>query len=441
MKADLTILFAEDYKKYNISTRGCRDVLEALTPYFWSSVVEEVLQSYRDDLYMSSTRDIDDDNNVGIYVMPRCFSTLENTKKISVKPVIKNPSNLTYNFTTKEEELFRSEDDPNKDVRRRCFFKYGVYPSELVSKKNRKKLERAYKKNKLIKTGKEYTIDSKKYEEYTLPSEIDRIKLYNLFSTDVNGNYLYVKKYMRFTKKVQTKIFKREKEEVYWVNVNSIEWYINEKDNIAISRYNVFSGVPLTLDNHYYGNIEKTYLYEFLNNTFSTEILPLGEYFIEKSIEKIGMDDNNREMFYKIINNDIDILKKYSTETILYYIKEKYSGLKDEECEKIVVGLLKYISLTEDNYFYQEVEQEKELKNIEEEKENKENKISEYKKQMRLNNKTCEEITDDVSKYITSDMTNDEITEMIYSMYPGLKHEELGTILNELNNKPKVLTR
>ena len=153
------------------------------------------------------------------------------------------------------------------------------------------------------------------------------------------------------------------------------------------------------------------------------------------------MDDNNREMFYKIINNDIDILKKYSTETILYYIKEKYSGLKDEECEKIVVGLLKYISLTEDNYFYQEVEQEKELKNIEEEKENKENKISEYKKQMRLNNKTCEEITDDVSKYITSDMTNDEITEMIYSMYPGLKHEELGTILNELNNKPKVLTR
>ena len=155
MKADLTILFAEDYKKYNISTRGCRDVLEALTPYFWSSVVEEVLQSYRDDLYMSSTRDIDDDNNVGIYVMPRCFSTLENTKKISVKPVIKNPSNLTYNFTTKEEELFRSEDDPNKDVRRRCFFKYGVYPSELVSKKNRKKLERAYKKNKLIKTGKE----------------------------------------------------------------------------------------------------------------------------------------------------------------------------------------------------------------------------------------------------------------------------------------------
>ena len=88
MKADLTILFAEDYKKYNISTRGCRDVLEALTPYFWSSVVEEVLQSYRDDLYMSSTRDIDDDNNVGIYVMPRCFSTLENTKKISVKPVI-----------------------------------------------------------------------------------------------------------------------------------------------------------------------------------------------------------------------------------------------------------------------------------------------------------------------------------------------------------------
>lgn len=438
MKADLTILSAEDYDKYNISTRGCMDVLEALTPYFWSSIVEEVLQSYRDDLYMSSTRDIDDDNNVGIYVMPRCFSTLENTKKISVKPVIKKPSNLTYKFIIDEEELFRSEYDPNKDVRRKCFFKYGVYPSELVSKKDRKRLEKAYKKNKLIKTGKEYTIDSKKYEEYTLPSEIDRIKLYNLFSTDVNRNYLKMKKYMRFTKKVQTKIFKKEKEEVYWVEVEPIEWYINEKDNIAISRYNVFSGVPLTLDNHYYGNIEKTYLYEFLNNTFSTEILPLKEYFIEKSMEKIDVSDSVKEIFYEIINEDIDVLKMYQTKNILYYVKEKYSELSDIEYENIVVGLLKYISLTENNYLYQETEQEKELQSSLEEKENKENKIMEYKKQMRLNNKTCEEIADDISKYITSDMTNDEITEAIYTLYPYLKNEELETVLFKIDIKQKV---
>ncbi len=439
-KTEFTILSAEDYKKYNITTRSAQQVFHQMTPYFW------FILAGVGGIYMTSTRDVDDNNNVGIlcsrtYSSDNNFLAIENTERIAVKPVIKNPSSLIYKIETDEISSFRYDDNPNIDVDRNCYFIYGVYPSELVSKKDRKEIEKAYKKNKIFKTGKEYTIISKKYEEYTLPSEIDRIKFYNLFSTDVNRNYLKMKKYIRFTKKVRTKFLKKEKEKVYWVEVKGIEWYSNEKPEIAISRYNVFSGVPLTLDNKYYGIIEKTYLYEYLNSTFSTEILPLKEYLMEKSIEKIGMDDNNREMFYKIINNDIDILKKYSTETILYYIKEKYSGLKDEDYENIVVGLLKYISLTEDNYFYQEVEKEKELKNIEEEKENKENKISEYKKQMRLNNKTCEEITDDVSKYITSDMTNDEITEMIYSMYPGLKHEELGTILNELNNKPKVLTR
>ena len=254
-----------------------------------------------------------------------------------------------------------------------------------------------------------------------------------------------IKKYIRFTKKVQTKIFKREKEEVYWVNVDSIEWYINEKDNIAISRYNVFSGVPLTLDNQYYGNIEKTYLYEFLNNTFSTEILPLGEYFIEKSMEKIDISDSVKEIFYEIINEDIDFLKMYQTKNILYYVKEKYSELKDKDYENIVVGLLKYISLTENNYFYQEVKKEIEKRKLEislkEDKNNAEEKLKKYNDQTRLNNKTCEEIADDVSKYISSNMTIDEITEAIYSMYPYVKHEELTEILNELDNKPKVLVR
>ena len=440
MKADLTILTLDEYDKYNISSCSTCDVFYPFTPDFWS-IVTEVEHDYYKNPYMTSTRDIDDDNNVGIYTMPLYFSTLENTKEISVKPVIKNPSNITYKLITDEILLFHSKDDCNKEVRRNCYFMYGVYPSELVSKKNRKKLERAYKKNKLIKTGKEYTIDSKKYEEYTLPSEFDRIKV----STDVNRNYLKIKKYIRFTKKVQTKIFKREKEEVYWVNVDSIEWYINEKDNIAISRYNVFSGVPLTLDNHYYGNIEKTYLYEFLNNTFSTEILPLGEYFIEKSMEKIDISDSVKEIFYEIINEDIDFLKMYQTKNILYYVKEKYSELKDKDYENIVVGLLKYISLTENNYFYQEVKKEIEKRKLEislkEDKNNAEEKLKKYNDQTRLNNKTCEEIADDVSKYISSNMTIDEITEAIYSMYPYVKHEELTEILNELDNKPKVLVR
>ena len=162
-------------------------------------------------------------------------------------------------------------------------------------------------------------------------------------------------------------------------------------------------------------------------------------------MEKIDISDSVKEIFYEIINEDIDFLKMYQTKNILYYVKEKYSELKDKDYENIVVGLLKYISLTENNYFYQEVKKEIEKRKLEislkEDKNNAEEKLKKYNDQTRLNNKTCEEIADDVSKYISSNMTIDEITEAIYSMYPYVKHEELTEILNELDNKPKVLVR
>ena len=445
-KNEFTILSLDDDSYFPVLNDCTVYAYNNGTPEFWSIVTGTDLE-YK-NAYMTSTREVDDNNNIGINIKysgnksikdALCFSlkqndfktgfiSLENTEKIAVKPVMKDFSYLDYIIKF----------DHYKDGH----FDYGVYPFEIVREKEEKKeLERAYKKNKLIKTGKQYTIASKKYEEYALPSEFDSTLEHNMGyylskkdTIDVNIKYLSRHKYIRFTKESPSKFF--NKKEVYWVSIKPIKWF--GRYNMAISEYNVFSGVPLTLDNKYYGNIKNTYLYEFLNNIFSKEILPLKDYFMETAIEKLNMDDNTRELFYEIINNDIDILKKYSTEIILYYIKNNYSGLKDEEYEKIVVGVLKYISLTENNYFYQEVEEEKKKKNLEDDNIIINNKIKEYNTQMRLKNKSCEEIADDVSKDITSDMSVDEITEAIYTLYPYLKNEELETVLFKIDIKQKV---
>ena len=449
MKPEVTILSDKDYKKYfqkkNWNKEEYRNFC-AYTPNFWSLVTEN--QNDKKNLFMTTTREVDDNNKIGIIVndinheIEDSFSSLDNTEKIAVKPVIKNPSELSYKL-----KITGNEFD---------YFEYGVYPSKInksdISDITNRKLARAYRKNKLIKTGKEYTIGFKKYEEYAIKTDYEYISLGNmahvLFSNraaiDVNLKYLSTRKFIRFVSENPKKIFHKKK--VHWIEVEEIVWVFTKNNKMAIADCNVFSGVPLTLDNQYHGNFEKTYLYDYLNNTFAKEILPIKDYFIEKSMEKVDMDKKTKKIFYKLVENDeICDLKNISTKIMLYYIKEKYNDLKEEEYEKLVIASLKYISLTENNYFYQEVKKETEKRKLEislkEDKKNAEEKLKKYNDQTRLNNKTTGEIKEEVLKNISSDMTSDEIIEVIYSMYPYLKNEELTEILNELDNKPKVLVR
>ena len=450
MKPELTIFSAEEYKKHFIETSIQCYNYYGYTSDFWSLVTGND-SFFTKRKYMTSTRDVNGFNKIGILAVDYCshdvptiFMSLKETDKIAVKPVIKNLDELSYTLKCKNGSWGK--------------FLYGVFPFEMLCNKNNpsitnEEIENEYKNNKLIKTGKEYTIGFKKYEEYVLetpevwknennyfPNEKD---LYNKYFSekkdiDVNVKYLARKKYIRFVDKSSSRILWVEVEPIEWVTVEVNEGKHSPYTEYAVARCNVFSGVPLTLTNSYYGNFENTYLYEYLNNNFATEILPIKDYFIEKSIEKLDMKKKLKKIFLKLIEeDDIYNLDDKLPNIMLYYIKDKYNDLKESDYAKLEYAVLKYILLTKDNYFYQEVIREKRKKLQKEERDKFEEQLENLKIQSRLNNMSFDEIVDHVLKYVTSDMSVDEIIEAIYTLYPYLKNDELPYILHKVRELKK----
>ena len=61
--------------------------------------------------------------------------------------------------------------------------------------------------------------------------------------------------------------------EPYWVEVLPIEWLVDEKTGIWISKKAMVSGIRFGKDDSYDGRFEKTDMYSYINNYFVKEFL------------------------------------------------------------------------------------------------------------------------------------------------------------------------
>ena len=132
---------------------------------------------------------------------------------------------------------------------------FGEYPQTVCDEKTRLELEKEYSENKLEKTGKKYSINKtsifteyyyneKKYIRFIADREIIRTKLSN-------------KNYIEYGK-------------AYWIKVEPIIWMIDEKEDKAVSKKLLITGMPYDKENNI--DFEKTYIYKYLNNYFIKEI-------------------------------------------------------------------------------------------------------------------------------------------------------------------------
>ena len=116
---------------------------------------------------------------------------------------------------------------------------YGEYPQTIVSEAISIKLEKAYQKETIKKTGKEYTTDSVFIEEFSSKFEARTYTEY-----EYNG-----KKYIRFVGDIncEDEILSDgrniQENNAYWVEVEPIKWLVDEKSDIALSKNILFSGV------------------------------------------------------------------------------------------------------------------------------------------------------------------------------------------------------
>ena len=156
---------------------------------------------------------------------------------------------------------------------------YGEYPQYAVDTKLEKKLESEFLANRLEKTGKTYTTDSRKWDEY---------KKFKPISHD---EYAYKgKKYVRVKSNVYDEFIlsngmTAHLDDTVWVEVLPIKWYVDKDSKLLISKTLLASGIRF--GESYNGNFKNTEMYTFLNTYFKKDVIPSVVVDHDKKTSKI----------------------------------------------------------------------------------------------------------------------------------------------------------
>ena len=204
---------------------------------------------------------------------------------------------------------------------------YGEYPQTIVDENFSSNLEMLFHKGHLFSTGKKYTIcDFGEYIEY-----------------EYNG-----KKYIRFIvdEKSAEKTLSDGRiinyQDVCWVRVEPISWLVDKKDDIAISRRIIFSGVGFDNCIARTDDFNKTKIKQFMDNYFSKEIMTNGMSLQDKDdVEgKKSAKKQNPYNFNFDEVSDEDIIKGAIESNVSVFLHGKSSDGKsarvkqlDPDCE------------------------------------------------------------------------------------------------------------
>lgn len=215
----------------------------------------------RTGMYWTMT---DDGENLFYIVNNRGYETKVSTRlrRVGIRPVtsyseIKPNTSAIYNL---DEEIIQ----------------YGQYPQTASSKELQDQLEINYQQNQLFVTGKTYTIDTRKYNEY----EKGFLKE-NLTEYEYQGKK-YVRTQMKNShyqnkKRILSNGEGYQDGDYVWVNVEPVKWLVDKKSDIVLSESILLAGIQLQETSSYHGDFTQTLLYQFMNRFFAQELISSEE--------------------------------------------------------------------------------------------------------------------------------------------------------------------
>lgn len=146
----------------------------------------------------------------------------------------------------------------------------GEYPQMAADSIVQKELETARENGSIAKTGKIYTFDQAKYTDYD--KTFDPI-MYNEFLYNgkkyirVKVNSYYDGKLVELSNGIECK-----DNDYVWIEVLPIEWLVDEKENIALSKKILVSGIRYADSKKYDGNFANTEMKEYLDKYMKKEM-------------------------------------------------------------------------------------------------------------------------------------------------------------------------
>ena len=202
------------------------------------------------------TRSADGDNNVlAVHTSGSWGSPIySDTRSGAVRPVLSasvffyqislNRARMGYNRTTEVE--------------------YGKYPQNAADSKMQNILESKYKRGGMNKTGKSYTFDSVKVDDYDTGFKPVTYEEYEYQGKE----YIRIKANSNFGGnkfKLSNGVEYRDGDFV-WVEVSPVKWLIDDRTGILISKKGLVSGIRfLDKRTHYKGDFDRTEMKEYLD--------------------------------------------------------------------------------------------------------------------------------------------------------------------------------
>ena len=171
-------------------------------------------------------------------------------------------SSIKSNFSNEERKVFGIKE-----------IEYGEYPRWAVDKEKSIILEELYNDGNISETGKKYTtffhdID---YDEDEVVKIVLRKKTHTEYEYDG-------KKYIRFVVDLDLDgaVFTDgrtiKNNEPYWIKVEPIKWLVDEKNDVALSKYIIVSGIPFDDKFIYRGDFKNTFIKKFMDKYLAKDI-------------------------------------------------------------------------------------------------------------------------------------------------------------------------
>lgn len=215
---------------------------------------------------------------------------------------------------------------------------YGEYPQRAADSNLQKALEKAFKKGKLTPTGKTYTTDSRKYNEYDQPFEAQADIEYEYNGKKyvrVVANTYYDGQYVQLSNGA-----KYRDDDVVFVEVEPIKWIVDEEADLAVSKNLLFAGVQFNREMNYQGNFDETDMKSFLDNCFAKDIQLSNSFLNSENYEK----QNPYNFSFTDVSEE-DIIKGAVESGIAVFLHGQSSEGKsarvkqlDPDCEIIYLG-------------------------------------------------------------------------------------------------------
>ncbi len=227
---------------------------------------------------------------------------------------------------------------------------YGYYPQKAVSRDIQQKLERAFQRRSLSRTGKKYTTDSRKYDEY---DEEFSSKQHEEFQLD-GKRYVRVEANSCF----DGGKFKLSNGESYrdgdpvWVEVAPVKWLVDERAKMMLTDKLIFAGVQFKHTRDYYTeDFDKTDIKTFMDRYLSKELEQPEVQPRKSRLQKLNPDKTKEASRARM--TDTEIIQNWieSGESVLL---RGPSGIGKTERIKSLYPDLIYIKLT-NNMFPEKV--------------------------------------------------------------------------------------